>query len=104
MYYVYIVASRRNGTLYIGMTDDLIRRIWQHREGLVPGFTQKYGCKYLVWFESTDDVMSAIQREKQMKAWKRRWKLELIERGNPNWGDLYDQIDPLGAKPVRERQ
>lgn len=103
MYYVYIVASRRNGTLYIGITDDLIRRVWQHRQGLVSGFTKKYGCKLLVWFDSTEDVVSAIRREKQMKAWKRRWKLELIESKNPNWLDLFEEIAPLSTV-VEERE
>ncbi len=104
MYFVYIVASQRNGTLYIGMTDDLVRRVWQHRQGLVPGFTKKYGCKHLVWFDSTDDVVSAIRREKQMKAWKRRWKLELIESGNPNWEDLYEKIAPIGTIAVKSKR
>jgi putative endonuclease len=92
MYYVYIVASKRNGTLYVGVTDDLVRRVWQHKEGLIKGFTSRYRCKLLVWFDSTDDVASAIQREKQIKEWKRRWKLRIIEETNPDWDDLYDSI------------
>src|SRR5688500_5998456 len=75
-YYVYIMASRRNGTLYIGVTSDLIRRAWEHREGLIPGFTKEYGVKQLVYFEIFDDVGMAIVRETRLKKWKRRWKLE----------------------------
>jgi putative endonuclease len=91
-YYVYILASKRNGTLYIGVTSDLLKRIWQHREGLAEGFTKKYNIKKLVYFEDCSDPKEAIQREKQIKAWKRIWKLDLIEKENPNWEDLYIKI------------
>ncbi len=90
--YVYILASKRNGTLYIGVTSDLIRRIYEHREGLVDGFSKRYGAKRLVYFETHDDIVRAIQREKTMKHWSRAWKLELIESRNPDWDDLYDMI------------
>jgi len=88
-YYVYILANKRNGTLYIGVTNDLIKRVFEHKEKLVEGFSKKYGISLLVYFESTGDVNSAIEREKQIKRWNRAWKLRLIEKGNPNWEDLY---------------
>ena len=91
-YYVYILASRRNGTLYTGVTNDLVRRIHEHRTEAVDGFTKKYGVHMLVWFESADDVTAAIQREKTIKKWNRQWKLALIEKENPDWTDLYDEI------------
>ena len=87
-FYVYILASRRNGTLYVGMTDDLVRRVWEHRIGAVPGFTRKYGVKMLVWYEQHETRETAFQRERQIKRWNRAWKLQLIERFNPNWKDL----------------
>ena len=87
-FYVYILASRRNGTLYVGMTDDLIRRVWEHRIGTVPGFTRKYGVKMLVWYEQHETREMAFQRERQIKRWNRAWKLQLIERFNPTWKDL----------------
>lgn len=90
--YVYILASTRYGTLYVGVTSDLIGRVWQHREGMVDGFTKKYGVKELVWFEIHVDLVSAITREKQIKKWNRAWKIELIQRGNPYWRDLYGDI------------
>jgi putative endonuclease len=90
--HVYILVSRRNGTLYIGVTSDLVRRIHEHREGLGDGFTKRYGIKRLVYFEAYDDIARAIQREKTMKHWSRAWKLELIESRNPDWDDLYDAI------------
>ena len=90
--YVYILASRRNGTLYTGVTTDLVRRIWQHREGATPGFTSRYGVKRLVWYEEYGDIVSAIAREKQIKRWRRAWKLALIEARNPQWLDLWDQL------------
>jgi putative endonuclease len=93
-FFVYILASRRNGTLYIGMTDDLARRAWEHRTGVVPGFTRKYGVKTLVWYEVHETRETAFQRERQMKRWNRDWKLELIERFNPSWRDLADDITP----------
>ena len=86
--YVYILASRRNGTLYVGMTDDLVRRVWEHRIGTVPGFTRKYGVKMLVWYEQHETREMAFQRERQIKRWNRAWKLQLIERFNPTWKDL----------------
>jgi len=91
-YFVYILASRRNGTLYIGMTNDLVRRVWEHKQALVEGFTKKYGVHRLVWFETAERPEAAISREKQLKKWKRAWKLELIEEGNPEWKDLYEEI------------
>lgn len=93
-FWVYILASRRNGTLYIGMTDDLVRRAWEHRTGAVPGFTQKYGVKMLVWYEQHETRESAFQRERQMKKWNRAWKLQLIERFNREWKDLAAQLSP----------
>ncbi|HZD24659.1 MAG TPA: GIY-YIG nuclease family protein [Alphaproteobacteria bacterium] len=91
-YYVYMMASRRNGTLYIGMTNDLVRRAFEHRKGLVPGFTKRYGVGRLVWYESHDTALAAIQREDTMKHWSRAWKLALIEAMNPDWRDLFDEI------------
>ena len=91
-YYVYILASKRNGTLYIGVTNDLIKRIYEHKNDLVEGFTKKYQVHQLVYYEETSDIQSAITREKQMKKWNRKWKLELIESTNPEWKDLYDEI------------
>ncbi|MFO0389069.1 MAG: GIY-YIG nuclease family protein [Alphaproteobacteria bacterium] len=91
-YYVYIMASGKNGTLYIGVTSNLAKRVYEHRNGLVDGFTKKYGIKTLVYFEQTNDVEAAILREKQMKKWNREWKLELIEKMNPEWNDLYEEI------------
>ena len=89
---VYILAGARNGTLYIGVTSNLIQRVWQHREALVESFTKKYNVKILVWFEQYDNAESAIRREKQIKKWNRKWKLELIEAQNPYWRDLYLEI------------
>lgn len=86
--FVYIMASGRNGTLYVGVTSDLVKRVWEHRNGIVPGFTRKYGCKLLVWYEVNDDLQEARLRELQMKKWKRLWKLSTIEEMNPNWRDL----------------
>jgi putative endonuclease len=91
-YFVYLLASRPNGTLYLGVTNDLGKRIWQHKQDLVEGFTKKYGVKTLVWFEQTESIESAIVREKQIKKWKRDWKVELIEMKNPQWRDLYEEI------------
>jgi len=91
-FYVYILASRRNGTLYIGMTDDLVKRVWMHRTAVISGFTKQYGVKMLVWYEQHDTRLAALTRERQMKKWNRAWKLELIERMNPSWSDLYDGI------------
>lgn len=91
-YYVYILANQKNGTLYTGMTSDLIKRVWQHKSGVTPGFTSKYKVNRLVYFEQHNDVMEAIKREKNIQAWKRLWKLQLIENNNPNWKDLYEEI------------
>ena len=89
---VYILASRRNGTLYVGVTSDLVKRVWEHKSDIVEGFTERYSVHILVWFEQHDTMESAISREKAIKEWKRRWKLELIERQNPEWRDLYPEI------------
>ena len=90
--YVYLMASRRNGTLYLGVTSNLIQRAYQHRNLLIEGFSKRYGCRMLVWFEAHDDVQDARARELQIKKWKRAWKLELIEAMNPHWRDLYDDL------------
>lgn len=90
--YVYIMASARNGTLYIGVTSDLARRAWEHRERLVPGFTRQHNCRLLVWYEAHDDLQDARLRELQMKRWKRQWKLSEIEKLNANWDDLYPTL------------
>jgi putative endonuclease len=90
--YVYILASRPRGTLYIGVTSDLIRRVHEHRSKAVPGFTKKYGVHRLVYFETFGDIESAILREKQMKEWKRAWKIKLLEAENPFWEDLYPAL------------
>ena len=91
-YCVYILASRRNGTLYTGVTSDLVRRTQEHREGLIPGFTRKHGVKLLVYFELHHDINVAILREKRIKRWQRKWKLELIEAQNPQWRDLWLEL------------
>ena len=92
MYYIYIMASKRNGTLYIGVTNNLLKRVYEHKNDLVEGFTKKYGVHRLVYYEQTEDVKSAIQREKRLKKWKREWKIDLIEQMNPDWVDLYDKL------------
>ena len=89
---VYILASDRNGTLYIGVTSDLTKRVWEHMNNMVEGFTKRYGVHRLVWYKVHDTMESAIQREKRLKEWKRVWKLELIEETNPEWKDLYPTI------------
>lgn len=89
---VYILASQRNGTLYIGVTSNLVQRVYQHRESLADGFSKQYGVKMLVWFEQHDTMESAIAREKAMKKWHRQWKIDLIEAQNPKWRDLWDDI------------
>jgi putative endonuclease len=89
---VYIMASKRNGTLYTGVTSKLIQRTWQHREGVADGFTKRYGCKMLVWYEAADTMEAAIEREKQIKAGSRANKLALIEAMNPDWRDLFEEI------------
>ncbi len=92
LYYTYIMASQRNGTLYVGVTSDLARRVGEHKEGVYAGFTKKYGVKMLVWYEVFDYVPAAIQREKNIKKWPRKWKLNLIEAVNPDWRDLYEDV------------
>ena len=91
-YYVYIMASKRNGTLYIGVTNDLIRRVYEHKNNLVEGFTNKFRVHKLVYWEQSENVDSALQREKQLKKWNRQWKLALIEEHNASWQDLYEQL------------
>ena len=91
-YFVYILANKRNGTLYIGITDNLIKRVYEHKNNLIDGFTKKYNIHGVVYYETTNDIQSAINREKQLKKWIRKWKLELIEKENPEWKDLYDDL------------
>lgn len=91
-YYVYILASKKYGTLYIGVTSDLVRRVHEHKTKVVPGFTKRYGVDKLVLFETFDDPTSAIAREKELKKWRRDWKTRLIDEQNPNWDDLYNGI------------
>jgi putative endonuclease len=91
-YWVYILASAPRGTLYVGVTNDLIRRTYEHREGFIDGFTQTYGVKHLVYFEAHDSILAALQREKNIKHWSREWKIRLTIRDNPEWRDLYDEI------------
>jgi len=91
-FYVYIMASRRNGTLYVGVTSNLAQRVWQHKNNFADGFTAKYGVHDLVYCEKHPNAVSAIQREKQIKKWNRMWKLRLIEKTNPNWRDLYEEV------------
>ena len=91
-YFVYILASQRNGTLYVGVTNNLVRRIHEHREKLIEGFTSQYNVTRLVWFDQTVSVEEAIAHEKRLKRWRREWKIELIEKTNPNWDDLYESI------------
>jgi putative endonuclease len=91
-FYVYILASRRNGTLYVGMTDNLTRRVWMHRNDVVEGFTKHYGVKTLVWYEQHETRVAALTRERLMKKWNRSWKLRIIEEMNPAWVDLYEQL------------
>ena len=91
-YYVYILASGKNGTLYVGVTNDLIRRIQEHKQGLVKGFTKKHKVDQLVYYEETEDISSAIEYEKRLKSWNRKWKIQLIEKNNLLWKDLYEEI------------
>lgn len=91
-YYVYIMASGRNGTLYTGKTNALPKRAWEHKNGAADGFTKKYGVKNLVYYEVHNDLSEAFKREKLIKRWRRKWKLELIEKDNPEWKDLYEEI------------
>ena len=90
--FVYIMASRKNGTIYVGPTSNLIQRVVQHRKGLADGFTKEHGCKLLVWFEAHDDLQDARRREVQMKEWKRPWKIKRIEERNLDWVDLYPSL------------
>jgi len=91
-YFVYIMASKKNGTIYIGITSNLTKRVWQHKEKLVEGFTDKYNVDRLVYYEMFDDPENAIKREKRLKRYKRDWKIQLVEKGNPEWDDLYEEI------------
>jgi putative endonuclease len=91
-YYVYLLASRKHGTLYVGVTNDLIRRVYEHKNKIIRGFTTRYGVDRLVWYECYDDPINAITREKELKKWRRDWKIRLIEENNPDWVDLYDGI------------
>ena len=91
-YYVYILANQKNGTLYIGVTSDLIKRIYEHKNNFIEGFTRKYTIHNLVYFEATESIESAIMREKQLKKWNRAWKINLIEKNNPGWNDLYPDL------------
>jgi putative endonuclease len=90
--WVYIMTNRPNGTLYVGVTSELARRVWEHRSGVAEGFTKRYGLKRLVYFEHHDDICAAIQREKNLKHWPRAWKVRIILDANPEWDDLYDQL------------
>jgi len=92
VYYVYILASRKHGTLYIGVTNDLVRRVYEHKTNAVRGFTSRYHVHLLVWFECYDDIINASTREKELKKWRREWKINLIEGSNPGWVDLYEGI------------
>jgi len=91
-YYVYMLSSKRNGTLYIGVTSDLVTRVYQHENDLADGFTKRYGVHNLVWYEMHQSPESAIQKEKELKKWRRAWKLDLIEQQNPGWKDLYEEL------------
>ena len=111
LYFVYILANRRNGTLYVGVTSDVMRRTWQHKSDLVEGFTKKYGIHILVWFEMHGDIHEAIAREKRLKRWNRAWKIKLIEENNSGWNDLYDRLlveialpDLAGSPSPREAE
>ncbi len=90
--YVYILASRKHGTLYIGVTSNLVQRVWQHKHNEVEGFTSKYSVHHLVYYEMTESIRTAIEREKQLKKWNRKWKVNLIESMNPNWRDLFEGL------------
>jgi len=100
-YYVYILASKRNGTLYVGVTKDLVRRVYEHKNNVIEGFTKKYGVHFLIYFECFNDVNEAICREKCIKRWKRVWKMRLIEENNPNWCDLYQSFFDSGSLPAQ---
>jgi putative endonuclease len=98
VYFVYILASQPQGTLYVGVTNDIVRRVAEHRAGIVPGFTKKYEVKMLVWYEQHGDISEAILREKRLKRWRRDWKRSLIERDNPHWADLYPALLGRGSR------
>ena len=89
---VYLLASKRNGTLYVGVTSDLVKRVWEHRNHVVDGFTKKYSVCHLVWYEVHETMESAIQREKSIKEWQREWKIKMIEQTNPDWDDIYGSL------------
>jgi putative endonuclease len=93
LFYVYLLANRRNGTLYVGVTNDLARRVYEHRQHAVPGFTGRYGVTMLVWYELHGSIVEAIAQEKRIKHWRRAWKLALVERFNPQWRDLYETLN-----------
>ena len=103
MLYVYLLASRKQGTLYLGVTNDLARRIYQHKTKTLSGFTSRYDVNRLVWYECYDDPTNAIEREKELKKWRRAWKIDLIEKANPNWKDLYEDIAASTAPGFRVR-
>jgi putative endonuclease len=94
LFFVYVLASKPHGTLYVGSAPDLIRRIWEHKIKAVPGFTAKYSVDRLVWFEAHESMAAAAQRERQIKEWRRAWKIRLIEQNNPHWIDLYPSLSP----------
>ena len=101
-YYVYILASKPRGTLYTGVTNDLVRRVYEHKNDFIEGFTKRYGVHFLVHYEQCKNVASVIRREKRLKKWNREWKLQLIERENPEWSDLYpDFVDSVDSPPTR---
>ena len=96
MFYVYLLATRKQGTPYLGVTNDLIRRVYEHKQKITPGFTSRYDIRRLVWFECYDDAYTAISREKELEKWRRAWKVALIEKENPDWKDLYGEITAGG--------
>ncbi|HRD46347.1 MAG TPA: GIY-YIG nuclease family protein [Caulobacter sp.] len=98
-FYTYIVASRRNGTIYIGSTDDIVKRVFEHKQRVRPGFTSRYDCTLLVWYEVHETREAAFRRERRLKEWRRSWKLMLIEDRNPTWRDLYDDLE-AGRLPL----
>ena len=100
-YFVYILTNKRNGTLYVGVTNDLQRRMHEHRNDVVEGFTKRYATKLLVYYETTSDSYAAIMREKQLKKWNREWKINLIETHNPDWQDLFETVMNAGSPPAR---
>ena len=99
-YYIYILASQKNGTLYVGVTNDLIKRVYEHRSDFVDGFTKKYQVHKLVYYETMEDPTGAITREKRLKKWNRQWKIDLIEEMNPNWKDLYEDLVIINGSPL----